>query len=116
MARYHIICSNLSATACAPGGYQHVSHVGYQNAYGGAIVVTREQMVEILREPGNSAYTTGGGETAEVKVVRCDKCSKPFLRTEPDDTKADNLRKRTAGSSLRCGQTPRWRRFVAAVA
>jgi hypothetical protein len=49
-------------------------------------------MVSLLDDAGNSAYTSGGGETAEVEVRTCNKCSQKFLKTLADDTKADNLR------------------------
>ena len=90
MARYHIVCSTLSSSACAPGGYTHVTHVGYETTSGGTSVVTRETMVQWINE-GSTAYTSGGGETAEVKVFNCDKCPREFLKTVPDDTKANNL-------------------------
>jgi Protein of unknown function (DUF3892) len=89
MAKYHITCTTKGSSACAPGGYKHITHVGYVS--GGTSVITRAKMVALLDSKENTAYTTGGGETAEVKAYDCDKCDTRFLKTTPDDTKADNL-------------------------
>lgn len=92
MARFHIVCSDLSSEKCAAEGYRHIARVGYRRADRRIEIKSREQMVQLLEDSDNSAYTTGGGDTAEVRVHECSKCGTQFLKTDPDDTKADNLR------------------------
>lgn len=79
----------------ASGSHEHISHVWYSETsrqyQQGHAQATVQEMVDYLSNTANSArvYNPRTGGTVDVNVVPARSGS--YLRTSPDDTKADNL-------------------------
>jgi hypothetical protein len=87
MASYQV--TGVRTEKSADGYHEHISHVrcGSTNT-----ILPRQTVVNDIRTGGDSYYTLGAGQRAEVEVVTCPKCTfRDYLKTKPDKTTADNL-------------------------
>jgi hypothetical protein len=86
MASYQV--TGVRTEKSADGYHDHISAVQI-NRDG---ILPRQTVVNDIRSGGDSYYTLGGGQKADVEVVRCPKCTfRDYLKTKPDRTTADNL-------------------------
>lgn len=83
MASYHITCTKHGIVGSQQ--HNHLVEIGTASGY-------RFSVSEVLSKlkSGDTFYTTGGGDEANVDPMRC-RCGYTTLRTNADDTTADNL-------------------------
>ena len=87
MASYQV--TGVRTEKSADGYHEHISHVRCGTS---GMILPRQTVVNDIRSGGDSYYTIGGGQTAEVEVVTCPKCTfRDYLKTKADKTTADNL-------------------------
>ena len=74
------------------GSHEHIARVRI-GARVPAFTLSRQTVVNDLRQPGGDRYyTDAGGTRANVVVVTCPSCTfKDYLRTDPDKTTSNNL-------------------------
>jgi hypothetical protein len=72
----------------ADGYHEHISAVQIN----WATLLSRQTVMSDIRSGGDSYYTVGGGQRADVEVVTCPNCTfRDYLKTKADRTTADNL-------------------------
>lgn len=75
-----------------PSGYthDHITHVGLGDD---AVLISRETVIEDLRDPyGDRYYTYAAGTHADVIVAGCPSCGYgDYITTTPDWTPTNNL-------------------------
>lgn len=92
MSTFYITCRTVAWT---PGcTHQHVASVGYRETRGadpGPKAATREEMIALLKIPGNEAYSYVDALTMAKVVIHTCRNGVEYLTTKPDATKIDNL-------------------------
>jgi hypothetical protein len=86
MANFHV--TGVRTEKSGDGYHEHISAVQIN----WATILPRQTVVNDIRSGGDSYYTQGGGQRAEVEVVSCPNCTfRDYLKTKADKTTADNL-------------------------
>ncbi|TAM78568.1 MAG: DUF3892 domain-containing protein [Chloroflexota bacterium] len=87
MSRFQV--TGVRMENAGPIHHEHISDVQIE----GTAILSRQMVVNDIRNPGgDDYYTQAGGVQVEVVVVRCPNCIfNDYLRTDPDRTTNNNL-------------------------